>query len=275
MAVVQVPYDSGHRGRRMGAGPLRIVEAGLLGALAGRGAEARLASVDLDTDFPTEIDSGFRVVRAVKDRVEDAVSEGRFPLLLAGNCMGSLGALAALVEPTVFWFDAHGDLNTPETTRSGFLDGMALSILMGRCWRPLAAEAGVVPVPEERIHLVGARELDPAEDEFLASSSVHQWDGAEAGPAGDGGGGICYLHIDLDVLDPTVGRANWYSAPGGLSVEGLLGVVERIAERHRIGGLALTAYDPSADGEGRIAAAAIRIAGEVVDLAAAGGRVSA
>ena len=267
--VLQVPWDSGHHDRRMGAGPRRILDAGLLDVLVAAGSEARSIPIELDTDFPTEIDSAFRIARAVEARVADAVAGGRFPIVLAGNCIAALGAVAALREPVVFWFDAHGDLNTPETTRSGFLDGMALSILMGRCWRPLASACGVRPVTEERVHLIGARDLDPAEEEFLASSSVQVWDG-DSPPEVRGADGreTCYVHVDLDVLDPEVGRANRYSAPGGLGLDQLLDLIGGIAERHRIGALALTAYDPAGDPGGRIATAALKIAATVVSAAA-------
>ena len=267
--VVQVPWDSGHHDRRMGAGPGRVLDAGLLEALAAGGSDARVIHLELDTDFPTEIDMAFRIARAVEARVAEAVAGRRFPIILAGNCIAALGAVAALGQPVVFWFDAHADLNTPETTRSGFLDGMALSILMGRCWRALAARSGVRPVAEERVHLIGARDLDPAEEEFLASSSVHVWEGSSPPDVGGPDGReTCYVHVDLDVLDPEVGRANRYSAPGGLRLDQLLDIIGRIAERNRIGALALTAYDPAGDAGGRIATAAVRIAAAVAAEAA-------
>ena len=58
----------------------------------------------------------------------------------------------------VVWFDAHGEATTPETTTSGFLDGMGISILTGRCWRTMAASIpGFEPLPGKRIALLGAR----------------------------------------------------------------------------------------------------------------------
>lgn len=269
--VLQVPYDSGHRGRRMGAGPLRIVDAGLLEVLSAAGHDVRLVPIDVESDFPTEIASAFQIARAVKRRVADAVEEHCLPLILAGNCIVAVGAVAALGQPRVLWLDAHADLNTPDSTRSGFLDGMALSILLGRCWGALAREIGLQALAEDRIHLMGARDLDPAETEFLASSSVHRLTtGAEAADFDLNGRETCYLHVDLDVLDPTVGTANRYSVAGGIGLDRLLTFVERVGEECHLGAVALTAYDPSADRDGAVATAAVRIAASVI--AASGGR---
>lgn len=262
--VIQVPYDSGHRGRRMGAGPLRIVDRGLLDTLSASSGEVRLIRIEVEADLPTEIASAFQIARALKEAVSDARDDQRLPIILSGNCVAAVGAVAALGEPRVIWLDAHADLNTPDSTRSGVLDGMTLSILLGRCWRALAGDLGMHVVAEDRVHLIGARDLDPPEEEFLASSSVHRLT-VEADPSelDLDGTETCYLHIDLDVLDPDVGRANQYSVSGGIGLERLLALVERIAARGRVGAVALTAYDPSADEDGAIADAATRIAAAI------------
>ena len=70
----------------------------------------------------------------------------------------------------VLWFDAHGDFNTPETTTSGFLDGMALAAVTGRCWTGLTrAIPGFTPVPESNVTAIGVRDLD--EGEAMASQT--------------------------------------------------------------------------------------------------------
>ena len=63
----------------------------------------------------------------------------RFPVVLAGNCNSYVGTLAGLETDRagVSWFDAHGDFNTPETTTTGFLDGMGLAMASGRCWKAM------------------------------------------------------------------------------------------------------------------------------------------
>jgi len=75
----------------------------------------------------------------------------------------------------IVWFDGHGEATTPETTRSGFLDGMPISILVGRAWHTLAkGRARFSPIPGHRIALFGARDLEAAERTLLEESGVHQ-----------------------------------------------------------------------------------------------------
>src|SRR5439155_26231921 len=106
--------------------------------------------------------------------VRHAVRAGAFPIALSGNCGSAIGAIAGVGEGTgVAWFDGHGDFNTPETTVSGFLDGMALAIATGRCFRPLARSVpGFVPVAGHDAFLVGARDLDPEERTALEGSDL-------------------------------------------------------------------------------------------------------
>jgi arginase len=271
VAVFQVAYDSGFRGLRMGAGPLRLLHDGLADHLADPDRQVTVVPVETRPGFTAEVASAFELAGRVRDATGEAVAEGRFPLLLAGNCVVSIGALAALGQPDVYWFDAHGDLNTPETTGSGFLDGMALSILLGRCWSGMAAGIGVQPAPEDRVWLLGARDLDAAEADYLEGSGVRRVGPGELGRLGRGDGDRrAYLHIDLDSLDPSVGRANGFAAAGGFGVGEILDAVDRISGTASLIGAALTAYDPEADADGAVRRAAFRIARHVVERAEAG-----
>lgn len=276
VAILQVAYDSGHRALRMGAGPLAILHAGFADHLAGVDRDVRVVPIRTSQGFTAEVASAFALAGRVRDAIRAARDQGRFPLLLAGNCVMSIGAIAALGAPDVYWFDAHGDLNTPETTTSGFLDGMALSILLGRCWRGMAAGIGLEPLSESRLRLLGVRDLDPAEADFLARSGIRRFgpgDLDELGGAAAAAGATrsdrpaAYLHIDLDSLDPSVGRANNFAAPGGFGLDGLLDAVDRIADQATLAGVALTAYDPEADPGESIRRAAFRIGKRVVERA--------
>lgn len=259
--LVQVPYDSAHRDLRMGAGPLRLVESGLLDHLANLGHDAQVVPVELDSDFPTEISAAFELAAKIRDSVRESREKGRFPVVLAGNCISALGTVTALGRPEVYWFDAHGDLNTPDSTRSGFLDGMALSILLGRCWTSLASEVGLDVVSPEHVWLIGVRDLDPAEREYLVQAGVCwpgrglPWDESPEPKQAR----HSYLHIDLDVLDPAEGRANPFQAPGGLDLPELIRGIAWIQDRSPVEAVGLTAYDPSGDEEGAIVDAAFRI----------------
>ncbi|MBB4638242.1 arginase family protein [Longimicrobium terrae] len=173
--LIAVPYDSAVRGWRMGAGPEALLRSGLEDHLRARGHHVATEIVEAPDDGPaTEIRTAFVLAAALRDRVRTAREAGALAVVLAGNCGSALGTVAALAEdePLVVWMDAHGDLNTPETSRSGFLDGMALAILTGHCWAPMAASLLPRPVAEDHVLLVGARDLDAGEQALLADSAI-------------------------------------------------------------------------------------------------------
>jgi arginase len=260
ITIVQVPYDSGHRGRRMGAGPLRLVGAGIVDRLSRMGHDVQLQTVETEAEFTTEVGSAFELAAAIRREVRRAKREERLPIVLAGNCISAAGTVSALENPEVVWFDAHADLNTPESTTSGFLDGMSLSVLLGRCWKEMAAALELRNVPADAVWLVGARDLDPAEAIYLETSAVHRI-AVNASPETIAvpPGRDVYLHIDLDVLDPGVGWVNRFATPGGFTVDGLLAAIDLITANARLAAAALTAYDPSFDGSDEVLRAAFRI----------------
>lgn len=277
--LLVVPYDTARRGWRMGAGPERLLQAGLVEHLQEQGHHVRVAWVADDAGEPAEIGTAFRLMRQLAPRVRASRERGAFPLVLAGNCNTALGTLAGLPpdRPVAFWFDAHGDLNTPGTTTSGFLDGMALATILGRCWSPLAATVpGFQPLTADRVLLLGARDLDPPETDLIADSgltSITAADIATALPARLERMALreplAYIHCDLDVLDPTVGRANRYAVPGGLTVEGLNAAIRQIGARMIPGAATISAYAPEYDTDDGVCRAAFRIAAALVAAAAA------
>lgn len=275
--ILVVPYDSGHRAVRMGRGPLHLVEYGLEDALRAAGHEPSVEMIDSNVEPPTENAVAFDLARTLAREVRAAREAGGFPLVLAGNCISCLGTVAGLgPEGTgVLWFDAHADLNTPETTRSGFLDGMAAAALTGRCWRTLAsAIPGFAPLADDRLAFIAVRDLDPPEAEAIEGSALGRAtpEAVRAGVRdGPGAGGLAhlldryrgaaglYVHVDLDVLDPSVARANAFAAENGLSVEEVLGVVDAASARAAPVAAAVTAFDPAYDDHGRDSAAATAI----------------
>lgn len=261
--VIQVPYDSGHRDVRMGRGPAHLVNQGLKKL---KHSGIHLDAVEVDDSFPLEMVTAMHVAKALSGKVSEARNQGRFPLVLAGNCMSCIGTLAGLgTSPAgIIWLDAHGDFNTPETTLSGFMDGMALATAVGRCWHKLTATVpGFRPVPETNVVLLGARDLDVAERALLDSSAVKLIAPETVRKAGAREAlaaplvelqdrvGQVYLHIDLDVLDAGEARTNQFAAPGGLTLQDVLTVVQLIRERLRIAAAAITAYDPDYDADGK------------------------
>jgi len=143
---------------------------------------------------------------AVSQQVADAVTDGAgLPVVQSGDCTTSLGVVAGLqrtgADPGVVWFDAHGDVQTLETSTSGYLGGLPLRLLAG--YRPelIADTLGLRAVPEDRIVLAGARDLDPPEVRYLAGAAIRRREVSDLTEA-DLPDGPLYVHLDVDVLDP-------------------------------------------------------------------------
>jgi arginase len=250
----------------MGLGPARLAEAGI-GSIPG---------VSLDTieveERPFELGTTLTVLRSISEKVKLAVQDNRFPMLLAGGCISTVGALAGLnSDPSaVIWFDAHADFNTPETTLSGFIDGMALAAASGRCWRNLTASIpGFHPVPERNLVLIGARHFDPEERKAFDGSDITSLDTLRLRDKGGEESMAAavrklpervYLHVDLDVLDRSEAVVNEYSSTGGLTLRELLEIIRLVGHERAIVGAAITAYDPAVDRDGQAAKAGIAVA---------------
>jgi arginase len=269
LQLLAVPYDSGNHRARMGAGPEALLEAGLERALQERGHRVHTKVAELpDDSWHAEIQTSFELMRMVSIAVREARESGRLPIVLAGNCNTAVGTLAGLGDGVgVAWFDAHGDFNTPETTTSGFLDGTAVAIITGRCWKQLAVTIpGFQPVSDERICLVGTRDVDSLEGKLLAESNVDviapnriRSDLPRSLNSIGQHVGRMYVHLDLDVLDAEVAVANSFAVSGGLTIEDVEYALSQIAQHFRIAGVTLSAYDPAADTDGVAANAAIRM----------------
>lgn len=266
--LILVPWDSGHRGKRTGAGPEALVEGGLRTRLEQRGHDVRVVIVEPPpAALHAEIATAFGLAARIAVAVRTASLAQRFPLILAGNCATSIGVVAALGAGTpVVWADAHGDFNTPETTIGGFLDGMSLATIAGRCWTQLTARIpGFAPVSEQRVWLLGARDLDPLELDALSHSPIRrvapgQVDERTANEIVKEIGAVpAYLHLDLDVIDPSEGRVNQFAADGGVSVANLAEFVATLSASARLGAVTISAYDPSVDQDGRARESALRV----------------
>jgi arginase family enzyme len=154
--------------------------------------------------------------------VEEALAAGRFPVLTASDCsicMATFNAVRSVTDVHVLWLDAHADSNTPETTPSGFLGGMCLGAAVG-LW-----DSGFAPaLTPDRVRGVGIRDVDPGE-----------W----APEPFTGLDGPVYVHLDLDVLDPSIHPAQ-FPVPGGLSVDEVRDVLGSL---DHIVGIEVTAFE--------------------------------
>lgn len=181
-----------------------------------------------------------RLVRlndSIAGAVEQVVRAGSVPAVVSGDCTVSIGMAAGLqragIDASIVWFDAHGDVQTLETTTSGYLGGMALRFLLG--YRPelFSERLGLRPPPEERVLLVDARDLDPAEVEYLASARLRRSAidelSAELLPAGP-----LLLNLDLDVVDPADLPGLRFPAPDGPAAPAVLRAARTVLDSGRV-----------------------------------------
>jgi arginase len=194
-------------------------------------------------------------------QVDDALSGGNAPVLLAGECSIAITTLPAALQnrpdAKILWLDAHGDYNTPETSGSGYLGGMALA---GACgvWDTGLAD----PIDPARVVLAGVRDLDPRERELLEESPVivvgasletlvYTQNALDRAPI--------FVHLDLDVIDPESFPTTQVPAPGGLGADKLYDLLEAVAGECEVIGLEVTAFDAPDDALERQDAASVAV----------------
>jgi arginase family enzyme len=185
-------------GKDFGAGLVRVPRAW------GKGGEAMADAAALDLPYP---EAAVVAEETLGDQTLVLASElPERPLILGGCCCAHVGAVEGLAarhgRVALIWFDAHGDLNTPETSPSGDEWGMPLRMLVD------SAAVGARDVA-----LVGARDLDPAEREFIRASGIRT--GKHAVRRALSGADGVYVAIDADGLDETE-VASFMPVPGGI-----------------------------------------------------------
>jgi arginase len=277
LRLISHPFHNGLEGVDMGAGPLRLLaDPAIPAELEAQGWMVQIETIETPDAADPEIVRIAEVDRRLARLVRAAVAEGAFPLVLAGNCNSCLGTAAGLGHANaaplgVVWFDAHADFDTPERSL-GFFDGMGLAILTGNGWELLRGTIdGFAPVDERDVVLAGVRDLEEHQRRPLDASALQVVPGqAAGGPAYVAAlDGLrervprVYLHVDLDVLDPSEGRANRFAAEGGLTVRELEWAIELAFERLQVAAAAITAYDPALDTDGRMARAAADLIGTI------------
>jgi arginase len=278
--LLLVPYDAGREYERLGLGPGHLVENGLPELLRSLGHEVSVDTIRVASDFATEVATTFRLCRRLAAHVKDARSGGATPLILSGNCFPAVGTLAGLgVEGTgVIWCDAHGEYNTPETTISGYLDGMGLATITGECWRAMAEGVpGFEPIPHGRVVHIGGHAFDPEERGRLSLAGVHLVPPVRIGEVGVDAAlssaidrlrssvSRAYLHLDLDVLDIGDAVACPFARAGGLDLGQVAESIRFIHKRIDLAGIGLAGYSPDLDGEGRTLRAALVLLGAAFD----------
>src|SRR5919206_1464709 len=185
-AIIGAPLDLGGGGRGVDMGPSAIRYAGLEDRLTAMGMDCvdRGNVATAVAEATAEHDPRARFLPAIRATCERIASEvglalddGRIPIVLGGDhsiALGTLGGLAARHGPgAVLWFDAHGDLNTPQTTPSGNVHGMPLAAALGRGGTGFESAAWALPALEpQHVAVIGARDLDPGERDLIGELSL-------------------------------------------------------------------------------------------------------
>ncbi len=205
-----------------------------------------------------------RIAKRTSAAVSAALKqEDSFVLVLEGDCTHAVGPIGGLAQakgsPGVVWFDAHGDLNTMETTTSGFLGGLPYAVALGWDLDDWRLAAGLEqPVRPEAAALIGASDLDPAEVEALQLHPILHIDAIEMVQPGiaervqtalrprANEATAWYMHIDLDVAGPE-------EVPGGLTPAPHWPPRQHIIEAARAAAqvASLAVYNPAGDVNGR------------------------
>jgi arginase family enzyme len=215
-------YECHSCGRVFHCGMVRVPQAW------GDGGEAMAEAAWLELPFPEAA-----VVEAEtleEQNLALAADLPERPLVLGGDCCSHVGAVEGLAARqgrlSVIWLDAHGDLNTPQSSPSGNQWGMPLRMLL---------DSGAVEADD--VALVGARNLDPPEEEFIRTSGLHI---GEAGiPKALHGVGCTYVALDVDVLEPSE-MSVFMPEPGGPSRQDVERILAEVAGQTKVLGAGFT-----------------------------------
>jgi len=311
VTVIGVPSAWGAPDPGVTETPARLRAAGLLDWLAGAGLEVRdhgdvpvLRGWQAPATFSAPVSDGgqlphlcelLAVQREVRQAVGRTLEAGELPLLIGGECGIAPGAMAAVAasttcapvggtpaRPVIVWLDAHGDLNTPETSPSGLLCGMPLSVALGRGHPESLAVGADTPTPSpEDTWLIGARDLDAGELATLAELPIHQVTVDELRGLGaeqlierilpgaailppearvlspqasevdtpDPAEAAIYLHIDVDCIDPSEAPGVTFPVAGGLGTAEVADLAGYLCASGRLAALTIASANLLVDEE--------------------------
>ena len=275
--IIGVPLDlgAGRRGVDMGPSALRIAGIGDQIASLGRIVvdKGDLPAPIPETQRPVDPRKKYvrdiaKVCQKLRDLALKSLDANALPVVLGGDHSLAAGSVAASAEwiqrssslPLgLVWIDAHGDMNTPETTTSGNVHGMPLAALLGHEPAELASIGLSPSVRPEHTVLLGIRNLDEKEKEKIRRSGVHVFtmkdidrDGianvAERAlaMAAAGTGGI-HVSLDMDVCDPSIAPGVGTAVKGGLDYREAHMVMELIADSRRLVALDIVEVNPTLD----------------------------
>jgi len=284
VAIIGAALDLGSGRRGVDMGPSAIRYAGLHDRLAGAGYQV-FDWGDVETavlEATEETDPTARYLPEIKAAcgrvarlVGLALEQSSLPLVLGGDhsvALGTLGGLAAAHGPGgVLWIDAHGDLNTPETSPSGNVHGMPLAAALGLANGRFESDAWTLPaVAADRVALVGLRSLDGRERERIRELGIKAYTMSDIDRIGIeraireslshiAGPGFVHVSLDMDALDPEVAPGVGTPVRGGLSYREAHLALELVAESGLAGSFEVVEVNPILDRENATAALAVEL----------------
>ncbi|MFC5834025.1 arginase family protein [Nonomuraea insulae] len=223
--------------------------------MAGARRAAELIPADAVVTVPVLETAGEKVagIRAFEALVENQRLTGKAlagiddrVITIGGDCAVDIAPIAAAHARygdalTVLWIDAHPDVYSPQTLPSGAFHGMVVRALLGDAPAGLAPEQPLTP---QQVIIAGERAGDVSEHEYLAKTGLRRYGVDDLERVLDGLRGPVYVHIDLDVLEPTVFGATCYPEPDGVPPQRLIDLVSQMND---IVGAAITEHAPSGD----------------------------
>jgi arginase len=275
IGIVGVPMDLGAGRRGVDMGPSAIRYAGLehdLAALGWKVTDFSNLSVpgpeggavgDPRAKYEAQIEAACVELQA---KVSAMLRQHAFPLVLGGDHAIAMGTVAGLLDEWgdvgVLWIDAHGDINTPETTPSGNIHGMPVAAMVGRA--PIASRLGFAQrhVKPERVVLFGTRTLDPGERVHIRELGIRMFTMSELDQVGivsavreaidrlSGPGGI-HVSLDMDAVDPLEAPGVGTPWPGGLTYREAHLTMELLAATGQVSSMEVVEVNPIHDHENR------------------------
>jgi arginase len=284
IAVIGAALDLGAGRRGVDMGPSAIRYAGLDTRLRELGYDSvDLGNVEAAVAEATPTgDEHARFLPQIKatcqriaERVAGVSADGLIPLVLGGDhsvALGSLAGLATVHGPGgVLWLDAHGDLNSPETSPSGNVHGMVLAAALGAAGRAFEDGWSLPAVDQSRVALLGVRSLDAGERSLLRGLDVKVFTMSEIDRHGlepcmreslahVAGPGFVHVSLDMDVVDPDTAPGVGTPVRGGLNYREAHLMLELVAESGLVSSLDVVEVNPILDRENATGKLAVELA---------------
>jgi arginase len=280
--IIGIPMDLGQNQRGVDMGPSAIRYAGLARSLVALGHTVQdSGNINVpghyslrNTSIAERITPIRQACQTAYDLGREAVAQGEIPIFLGGDHSSSIGTVGGVTHSGpvgLIWVDAHGDFNTPESSTSGNVHGMALGVLLGKGTEELVniGRPGPKMLPEHTV-IIGVRDLDPEEKILMKNSgitiftmrdidelgmhkvlvkSLAQFDYLER----------LHVSLDMDAMDPLEAPGVGTPSHGGLTYrEGQL-IMETIADTNKLQSMDIMEINPILDIQNQTAQVAVNL----------------